>query len=221
MSLARCTFVVSASWMKLAHLGRLSTLVCWARLGFAPAPVEHVMRNLTLAAGIIVVGVLAALPFRRTSSPVETDESESYSSRLHSRQIQSEIVDEVVQWPERPGFDPSLAWQPQPMTLNALPRAPELPPMSADFPSIELEAPSPVTVKSRFGAVPGGREAAIDPNLLMPTAAQIKDNFRYSPPPVLPRVAPRQSTVQAASVVSNQTVDETPSTERQYIREPH
>jgi len=214
-------FVVSASRMKLAHLGRLSTLVCWDRLGFAPAPVEHIMRNLTLAAGIVVVGVLAALPFRRTSSPLETDESASYSARLHSRQIQNEIVDEVVQWPERPGFDPSLAWQPQPMTLNAPPRAPELPPMSAGFPSIELEAPSPVAVKSRFGAFPGSQGTAIDPSLLTPSAAQIKDSFKYSPPPVLPRVAPRQSTVHAASVVSKQSVDETPSTARQYIREPH
>ena len=179
------------------------------------------MRNLTLAAVIVVVGVLAALPFRRKTSPAETGEPKSYSSSIHSRQMQNGIVDEVVQWPERPGFDPSLAWQPQPMRLEALPRAPELPPMSADFPSIELEAPSPVTVKSRFGAVPGSQQTAIDPGLLTPSAAQIKDSFRYSPPPALPRIAPRQSTVQAASVVSNQTIEGPASTERQYIREPN
>jgi len=178
------------------------------------------MRNLTLAAGIVVVGVLAALPFRRTTAPRDPNDSTNYSSSVHSRQMQSGIVDEVVQWPDRPGFDPSLAWQPQSVRLDPSPRAPELPPMSAEFPSIDLEAPSPVTVKSRFDTASRWQDTAIDPGLLTPSAAQIKDNFKYSPPPVLPPVPVRQSSVHAASVISNQSVSDAEPSERQYIREP-
>ena len=177
------------------------------------------MRSISLALGIIVVGILAALPFRRTPSTFDSNDSAVYSSGSVGGQLRSSLVDEVVQWPDRPGFDPSLAWQPHPMTLDGSPRKIEMPPMPADFPKIDIETLTPVRAQSRFDAASSLSIGASAPSLLKSSDAQIKDRFTYSPPPELPK-ANRPSAIQPASVISRQPVTDLPATERQYIREP-
>ncbi len=177
------------------------------------------MRSISLALGMIVIGILAALPFRRTPSTFDANDSADYSSGSVGGQLRSSLVDEVVQWPDRPGFDPSLAWQPQPMTLDGSPRKIDMPPMPADFPKIDIETLAPVRAQSRFDSAPSLSIGASASSILTSSDTQIKDRFTYSRSPELPK-ANRPSAIQPASVISRQPVADLPASERQYIREP-
>jgi hypothetical protein len=152
------------------------------------------MRTLSLVAGIIAVGTLAALPFRRTEVVVDPESPATIATGPLGRQVESDAINGVLQWPDRPGFDPSLAWQPKPMTMETPSHAFELPKMPEAFPTDAMQMPMPAPIRDRFkAAVPipdpastdqFGNQRSIGSNgLLMPQVAHIEDRFVYSPPP--------------------------------------
>lgn len=152
------------------------------------------MRTLSLVAGIIAVGTLAALPFRRSEVVADPESPATIATGPLGRQVESDAINGVLQWPDRPGFDPSLAWQPKPSTLESPSHAFELPKMPEAFPTDTMQVPMPAPVRDRFKAtapIPDpastdqyGNERSIGSNgLLMPQVAQIEDRFVYSPPP--------------------------------------
>jgi hypothetical protein len=152
------------------------------------------MRTLSLVAGIIAVGTLAALPFRRTEVVVDPESPATIATGPLGRQVESDAINGVLQWPDRPGFDPSLAWQPKPSTMETPSHAFELPKMPEAFPTDTMQVPMPAPIRDRFKAtapIPDpastdqyGNERSIGSNgLLMPQVAHIEDRFVYSPPP--------------------------------------
>ncbi|MGV3484183.1 MAG: hypothetical protein ACO1RT_07185 [Planctomycetaceae bacterium] len=177
------------------------------------------MRTMTLAVGIVAVGTLAALPFRRLEVPTDPDAPVSVATGPLARQLQSDSFDNTAPWPHRAGFDSSLAWQPQPMTLDALPPAFELPPMPEQYTLEEIEVPMPAVVRDRFPAAVAPVETAPG-GLLMPQVAQIEDRFVYTPLLEAESPARPAATIQAASAVTTQSSSPAPPVGRQYIREP-
>lgn len=152
------------------------------------------MRTLSLVAGIIAVGTLAALPFRRTEVVVDPESPATIATGPLGRQVESDAINGVLQWPDRPGFDPSLAWQPKPSTMETPSHAFELPKMPEAYPTDTMQVPMPAPIRNRFRAtapIPDpastdqyGNERSIGSNgLLMPQVAHIEDRFVYSPPP--------------------------------------
>lgn len=181
------------------------------------------MRTLSLVAGVITVGTLAALPFRRTEAVVDPAESVSIATGPLGHQVEDDAMNGVLQWPDRPGFDPSLAWQPRPMMMESSSHTFEMPKMPESFPDESMRVPMPAPVRDRFAAAvpiaaPVSDESGVGANgLLMPPVAQIEDRFIYTPPPE-PERSPRVSTFQSASVISHD--GSTATADHQYIREP-
>src|SRR5687767_13361131 len=176
------------------------------------------MRTMTLAAGIIAVGTLAALPFRRIEVPTDPDAPVSIATGPLARQLHSDSLDSAAPWPKRPGFDSSLAWQPQPMTLDALPPSFELPPMPDQYTLDAIEVPIPAAVRDRFQAAVTTIDTA-PKELVMPQVAQIEDRFVYTPL-LEPAQPPRGTTkIQAASSISSEPSQPPAPAARQYIRE--
>jgi len=102
---------------------------------------------------MIVIGVLAALPFRRAN---DQDGSAAENSVLTgpSGQMIDSLSANRGGWGEAPSFDPSLAWQPVPMTLPGQ-RAPDLPPMPDSYYDVAFEIERPEPVRDRFPAAAG------------------------------------------------------------------
>lgn len=187
------------------------------------------MRTLSLVAGVIAVGTLAALPFRRTEALIEPKEPASIATGPLGHQVEDDAMNGVLQWPDRPGFDPSLAWQPRPMTMDLAPRSYEMPKMPDAFPGDSVQVPVPAPIRERFAAAMPIPAPVEDPTgvgangLLMPQVAHIEDRFVYTPPPE-PTKSLRRPSFQSASVISHDEssphgdASSTPAT--QYIREP-
>jgi len=97
---------------------------------------------------MIVGGVVTALPFRRSSNDLENDRP------LPSIPATDRIDTLTVAkggWGESPAFDPSLAWQPLPMSVPGH-HAPELPPMPDSYYDVSFEIQHPQPVRDRFPA---------------------------------------------------------------------
>jgi len=178
------------------------------------------MRSTSVAACIVAVGVLASLPFRRTEPAIDPDAPVGLASGPLASQFRQESITGVMQWPERPGFDPSLAWQPQPMRFETVAPAIEMPPMPDAFTLESIELPIPEPIRERFNAVSAMRssEATKSPGFQLPPEPPIEDNFAYTPNPSRPSFTP--GSIQSASVISNERVISDAPAERQYIREP-
>ncbi len=193
------------------------------------------MRTITLAVGIVSVGVLGALPFRQLPNSGNADQLTPMATGPLDRQSDVRAIGGVVQWPDRGGFDASLSWQPQPMTLDAAPSF-DLPAMPESFPDSGIDVPIPPPVRDRFAATYEVRRQALataDTAVTLPMTApepsafsiQPQDRFVYAPLPSLddaPAVSPfgtgRSSTAaQRASVVREEPQPVAP---RQYIQEP-
>jgi len=182
------------------------------------------MRPISLAACIIVLGVLAALPFRHSDPAIDPDVPVSIATGPLGKHLQDDSISGVMQWPDRPGFNPSIAWQPQPMRLEASSYEFEMPAMPDTFPHDTIEVPIPAPVRQRYDAVVKMRqtEPQQGPGLVMPPVAKVDDRFVYtpSPSPPPPRPSTLSATVHAASIIRNEPVDKHMQSPRQYIREP-
>jgi hypothetical protein len=108
------------------------------------------LRPTTFLAVMIVIGVLAALPFRRASDKDASTAENAISTGPSGQMIESLSTTRNT-WTESPAFDPSLAWQPVPMTLPGQ-RAPELPPMPDSYYDVAFEIERPEPVRDRFPA---------------------------------------------------------------------
>ena len=113
------------------------------------------LRPTTLLAVMIVIGVLAALPFRRPNDQGGSTAENAVLTGPSGRMIDT-LSATGGEWGESSAFDPSLAWQPVPMTLPGQ-RAPELPPMPDSYYDVAFEIERPEPVRDRFPA------AAVDP----------------------------------------------------------
>jgi hypothetical protein len=115
------------------------------------------LRPTTLLAVMVVIGVLAALPFRRPS-----DQGGSTAENAVLTGPSGHMIDSLSAarggWGDSPAFDPSLAWQPVPMTLPGQ-QAPELPPMPDSYYDVAFEIERPEPVRDRFPAA----AAIVDP----------------------------------------------------------
>jgi hypothetical protein len=183
------------------------------------------MRPINFAVCIIVVGVLAALPFRHTEPAIDLPAPVGIASGPLGKDLGAESISGVMQWPDRPGFDPSIAWQPQPMRLEASSYEWEMPAMPESFPHDSMEVPVPASVRHRYDAVVNMRQAEPEkvPVLVMPPVSHVEDRFIYKP------ASPRQSSIEAtsqgasihaASVSLSESANESTSSQRHYIREP-
>jgi hypothetical protein len=184
---------------------------------------QHPMRTLSLVVGVIAVGTLASLPFRRTEAVILPEDSLGIATGPMGHQVENDAMNGVLQWPDRPGFDPTLAWQPRPMTMEASSPVFEMPKMPESFPEDTMRVAVPRPIQDRFAAAvpipaPGGDPSEVGSNgLLMPPVAQIEDRFVYTPAPA-PEPPAGRSTFQSASVVSHDASSS--AAEPQYIREP-
>ncbi len=179
------------------------------------------MRTITLAVGLIAVGTLAALPFRRIERPLDPDAPTGIATGPLGRQLPNESIDSAIPWPSRPAFEPALTWQPQPMRFEAVPPSFAMPPMPDSYPLDAIELPMPAPVRSRYDAVASLRvpEQVAESNPGLPTSAValVEDRFVFPPLPTPATTTPyRAAKLQAASVINNETAP----AERQYIREP-
>lgn len=177
------------------------------------------MRILTLAACIVAVGILAALPFRHNEAALDTNAPVGIATGPLARQMNATALDTAAPWPTRPDFDPSLAWQPQPMTMDITPPSFELPSMPDTYPADTIEVPIPAAVGDRFDAVLKRRQTAAADGLLAPIGAQLEDRFVYTPL-LEPAQSSRPAPIQSASMISSEPSREPSSAPRQYIREP-
>ena len=107
------------------------------------------LRPTTFAVVIIITaGCLAALPFRREGE----QRLDRTTSQSQGGGENDSITASSSAWPQYPGFDPSLAWQPVPMTLPERPLAAQ-PPMPDSYYDLAFELERPEPVRERFGAV--------------------------------------------------------------------
>jgi len=97
---------------------------------------------------MIVGGVVAALPFRRSSKDSVADRP---LSSIPSTDPFDTLTVAKGGWGESPAFDPSLAWQPLPMSVPGH-HAPELPPMPDSYYDVSFEIQHPQPVRDRFPA---------------------------------------------------------------------
>lgn len=178
------------------------------------------MRPISLAACIIVIGVLAALPFRHSDRAIDPEVPVGIATGPLGKHLHDDPISGVMQWPDRPGFDPSIAWQPQPMRLEAASYEFEMPAMPDSFPHDTIEVPIPAPVRQRYDAVVNMRQAEPEsgPSLVMPPVAKVDDRFVYTPAPSRPSTL--NATVHAASVIRSEPADNPMQSPRQYIREP-
>lgn len=102
---------------------------------------------------MIVIGVLAALPFRRANDQGASTAENAVLTGPSGRMIDS-LSATRGGWGDSPAFDPSLAWQPVPMTLPGQ-RAPDLPPMPDSYYDVAFEIERPEPVRDRFPAAAG------------------------------------------------------------------
>jgi hypothetical protein len=107
---------------------------------------------------MIVGGVVAALPFRRTSS--DRDNVQPLASVPSTDPVDSLTVAKGG-WGVSPAFDPSLAWQPLPMAVPGH-HAPELPPMPDSYYDVSFEIQTPQPVRERFPAAVGASSPTRD-----------------------------------------------------------
>jgi hypothetical protein len=182
------------------------------------------MRTISLASGIIAIGVIAALPFRRTEKPVDPNAPVGIATGPLGQHLHDQSISSVTQWPERPGFDPSLAWQPQPMRLEANTYAFEMPEMPESYPYDSIEVPMPAPVRERFDAVVHTQKKVSPdhdpaPAVVMPPNVPTEDRFQFTPAAV---PAPKaNASIHSASVIRHDEASRESSAPRQYIREPH
>jgi len=192
------------------------------RVGSASSPEllnVTTMRIVPVAAGLIVVGVIAALPFRRIEPVRNTLVPIGAATGPIRVQGEDESISGVVQWPDRPGFDPSIAWQPQPMKWNTSSPSFEMPDMPPTFPRQSLDVPIPAPLRDRFpaGVFSAAPTLEVTPVQALPTQISLDDRFVYHPPETS-RLSPAVK-IQPASAHRADPIDQSPST-RQYIREP-
>lgn len=132
------------------------------------------LRPSVLVSLLIVGGVLAALPFRRSLSVDSTDPSSPHVSPPPAQRSdlpQSLSISENG-WGDRDGFDPSLAWQPLPMTVPGR-HAPQLPQMPDSYYDVSFEIQEPRSLRSdRFPAAGGPLTNIHAPQLPDATASQ-------------------------------------------------
>ncbi len=208
------------------------------------------LRPLTAATLIVAAGLIAALPFRR-SSPDATNESPGgIATGPRSTVIDAAATSPNGEWPAGRNFDPTLAWQPIPMTLPQR-SSPELPPMPDSYYDLAFELEQPDSIRQRFSAAVNHRgepnaatvptpalrssEPAQRPDAI-PFANQelaaedlIKDRFVYTPielpaPPSLHAQDSRHQRgthAQSASMIRTEmTPQDDASRPRHFIREP-
>lgn len=99
-----------------------------------------------------VGGVTAALPFRRNADEGTTDHFPA--SIAPTTPVDSMTVSKDG-WGQSTTFDPSLAWQPLPMTIPGH-HAPELPPMPDSYYDVSFEIQRPKAILDRFPATSPG-----------------------------------------------------------------
>jgi len=114
------------------------------------------LRPTAFIAVMVVVGVLAALPFRR-SGDVDPLDSHAKPSTAASRILGSSMAVTSNGWSEGESFDPALAWQPVPMTLPTS-VAIEVPPMPDSYYDVSYEIQQPASIRERFPAAVGAAE---------------------------------------------------------------
>jgi hypothetical protein len=107
---------------------------------------------------MIVGGVVAALPFRRSST--ESDTVQPLASVPSTDPVDTLTVAKGG-WGTSPAFDPSLAWQPLPMAVPGH-HAPELPPMPDSYYDVSFEIQTPQPVRDRFPAAVGASSPVRD-----------------------------------------------------------
>lgn len=107
---------------------------------------------------MIVGGVIAALPFRRSSN--DGDAVQPLVSLPSTDPVDTLTVAKGG-WGESLAFDPSLAWQPLPMAVPGH-HAPELPPMPDSYYDVSFEIQNPQPVRDRFPAAVGVSSPARD-----------------------------------------------------------
>jgi hypothetical protein len=107
---------------------------------------------------MIVGGVIAALPFRRSST--DRDAIQPLASLPSTDPVDTLTVAKGG-WGESLAFDPSLAWQPLPMAVPGH-HAPELPPMPDSYYDVSFEIQNPQPVRDRFPAAVGVSSPARD-----------------------------------------------------------
>ncbi|HBJ34201.1 MAG TPA: hypothetical protein DDZ51_05435 [Planctomycetaceae bacterium] len=100
---------------------------------------------------MIVGGVVAALPFRRSSS--ESDTLQPLAAPPSTDPVDTLTIAKGG-WGESPAFDPSLAWQPLPMAVPGH-HTPALPPMPDSYYDVSFEIQQPQPVRDRFPAAAG------------------------------------------------------------------
>jgi len=115
---------------------------------------------------MVVVGVLAALPFRLSGDV----DSHAKPSSGPSRILGGSMAVTSNGWSESESFDPSLAWQPVPMTLPTH-AAPEMPPMPDSYYDVSYDIQQPAPIRERFPAAVGAGDSAAAPN----SSAQASD----------------------------------------------
>jgi len=216
----------------------------------APVIASAPVRPTTAATLLVAAGVLAALPFRRTSSDSSAEPAPGIATGPRSTATASISTGRTAEWSDGAGFDSSLAWQPVPITLPERP-AVQLPPMPDSYYDLAFELEQPDPIRRRFSAAVGHRSPAeptipsgdvlsgstdrdrqrepARPGRDEPIEAAedlIKDRFVYTPiqlpqEPPEPNAEPRGVPAQSASMIRpGVTPLDDSSRQRHFIREP-
>ncbi len=109
------------------------------------------MRHLITASAIVIVGIAAAIPFRRQESEKSSPSAQIASGPL-GNQLSPDATLNVSQWIDRSEADPAIAWQSQPMSFERDAHALELPEMPPEFSFDEVDKAIPQPIQSRFSA---------------------------------------------------------------------
>ncbi len=120
------------------------------------------MRPTTAATLLVAAGVLAALPFRRTSSDSSAEPVPGIATGPRSTSTASVSTGRPAEWSSSADFDASLAWQPVPITLPERP-SPQLPPMPDSYYDLAFELEQPDPIRRRFSAAVGHRSPPAEP----------------------------------------------------------
>lgn len=138
------------------------------------------MRLLITACALVVLGLAASIPFRRSAS-----ENSSPSAQIASGPLGSQLATDssltVTQWIDRSTADPAIAWQSQPMSFERDAHALELPEMPPEFSFDEVDKAIPQPIHSRFSAAAAKASDHDRPTSATATLASEPSNLQAPP----------------------------------------
>lgn len=147
------------------------------------------MRTISYGIPILVVGVLAALPFRRVpDEPLPGAQTEAVELAAPTALIEIDARANAVWTPPQPAFAPPPA------------APPTLPPLPSDYENVAVPLATPPAIAQRYAAVEPRQPQAAGP--AQADSAPSESAFQYQLPP-----APRAEAEAASGWATHQPLD--------------